>query len=65
MKVTEKDRVVGTIGMALIGLAFAAMAWVEGYPGFAVFFLILFGVFALLFMKASDEAVSWFIRWFS
>jgi hypothetical protein len=65
MKVTEKDRVVGTTGMVLCGLAFAAMAWVEGYPGFAVFFLISFGLFALIFMKASDEAVSWFIRWFS
>jgi hypothetical protein len=65
MKVTQKDRAVGAIGMVLVGLGFSAMCWVEGSLGFAVFFLLIFGVFALVFHNASDESVEWFVRWFS
>jgi hypothetical protein len=65
MKVTQKDRVVGAVGMVLVGLVFSVACWLEGSTGFAVFFLILFGAFALFFYNASDATISWFIRWFS
>ncbi|TAH12139.1 MAG: hypothetical protein EAZ11_07205 [Curvibacter sp.] len=62
---TQKDRAVGAIGMVLVGFVFSTVCWVEDSPGFAVFFLVMFGAFALFFHNASDESIAWFIRWFS
>ena len=30
-----------------------------------MFFLVMFGAFAIFFYNASEEAIAWFNRWFS